>query len=225
MADRLSQLLAEQILRRELKPNDMLPTEEQLVARYDVSRTVVREAMARLKADGLVVSRQGKGTFVSDSVIGAPFRVSVSNHDPNLVVKEVFELRIAVEAEAAALAAERATPEQVAALKEAFDVHAALIDAGEYAISEDLEFLRLIGQATNNTVYARMIEFLEPYTFHQLTVTRRNRKVVGWLDSIKQEHQQILSAIQAQDKDAARAAAYGHLNNGLNRLKRFAPDV
>ena len=96
-----------------LAPGARLPTEQELMAAMGVSRTVVREAVAALRADGLVTTRQGSGAYVAADVSRVPFRIDPEGLSSIEDVLEVMELRLAIEVEAAALAAERITPRRL----------------------------------------------------------------------------------------------------------------
>jgi DNA-binding transcriptional regulator YhcF (GntR family) len=87
-----------------LRAGDRLPTEQELIAQFQVSRTVVREAMAALRTEGLIVSRQGAGVFVSDGTVGRPFRIASDELRSLEEVENVLQLRLAVEVEAAGIA-------------------------------------------------------------------------------------------------------------------------
>src|SRR5476651_990458 len=100
--------LTAEIVSGKLIPGSQLPTEQEMIAATGVSRTVVREAVAALKADRLVITRQGVGAFVADHV-RRPFRVEFDETSPLRDVLNVMELRTGVEIEAAGLAAERAS--------------------------------------------------------------------------------------------------------------------
>src|SRR3954454_22725811 len=126
MTDKLrTNNLVEQVLTRlgadirggRLAPGDRLPTEQELTAEMGVSRTVVREAVAALRADGLVVTRRGSGAYVADNPTASPFRIAAPALGRLQDVLDVMELRLAVEAEAAGFAAERAGKKQVAQLR------------------------------------------------------------------------------------------------------------
>ena len=78
------------------KPSERLPTEQELMARFDVSRTVVREAVASLKAEGLIVTRQGSGAFVAQNPTGKPFRIVSDDLKSIAEVLNVLQLRLAV---------------------------------------------------------------------------------------------------------------------------------
>src|SRR3954471_18237935 len=92
-----------------LPPGSRLPTEQEMIAATGVSRTVIREAVAALRADKLVITRQGVGAFVPENA-RPPLRIAFDRLSPLRAVLEVMELRTGIEIEAAGLAAERATP-------------------------------------------------------------------------------------------------------------------
>src|SRR5258705_13126306 len=104
LAERIVKELTGEIRRGALRPGDKLPTEAQVVERFGVSRTVVREALSRLQASGLVETRHGVGTFVSGRKRDAGLRVAAAEIGNVMDVVSMIELRIAVESEAAALA-------------------------------------------------------------------------------------------------------------------------
>ncbi len=221
LVEQLSDALSAQILSGERATGSRLPTEERLAADFGVSRTVVREAIARLKSEGLVTTRQGLGAFVSASLAGKPFRIGIEENSSNLAVQQVFELRIGMETEAAALAAARATPAQVKEIRNALKALNRATQAGGNGVEEDIVFHRAISRAANNPVYDDFFEFLERYTRSQLSISRRNCEQAGWLDDIRMEHDAIHEAIAAHDPAAARLAAHAHMENAMKRLKRI----
>src|SRR6476661_8903744 len=132
--------IAEEIRRGRLEPGARLPTEQALMKAMGVSRTVVREAVAALRAEGLVTTRQGSGAFVAADASRVPFRIDPEGLSSIGDVLEVMELRLAIEVEAAALAAERITPERLVPIGRALrDIEAAIL-RGEGAINEDFAF-------------------------------------------------------------------------------------
>ena len=118
-AELVARLTAD-IVSGKLPPGSQLPTEQEMIAATGVSRTVVREAVAALKADRLVLTRQGVGAFVAEQV-RRPFRVDFDERSTLQEVLNVMELRTGVEIEAASLAAERASPAQIKKLTDRFD--------------------------------------------------------------------------------------------------------
>jgi GntR family transcriptional repressor for pyruvate dehydrogenase complex len=221
LTEQFSQVIARQIESGERGLGSRLPTEEQLAIEFGVSRTVVREGIARLKGDGLVTTRQGLGAFVVETFSQVPFRLSREASPTQKTVQEVFELRLGFEAEAATLAASRATSKQLTTIRQALHALDAVQDKGGNGVEEDMRFHLAIARATNNSVYAEFGSFLERYVREQLAISRGNSSSAGWLALVQREHNAIYAAIAARDPEAAGNAARQHLRNGMDRLKRF----
>src|ERR1041384_4071256 len=132
-----------------LPPGSRLPTEQEMIVATGVSRTVIREAVAALRADRLVVTRQGVGAFVAENV-RRPFRVDFDEHSSLRDVLNVMELRTGVEVEAAGLAAERASAAQIKKIGERFAAIDASIERGETAVDQDFTFHCEIADGTGN---------------------------------------------------------------------------
>jgi DNA-binding FadR family transcriptional regulator len=168
----------------------------------------VREAVAALRADGLVVTRRGSGAYVADPTAG-PFRIAAPKAAALHDVLEVMELRLAVEVEAAALAAERATRRQVGAIRTAWrDIDRAL-QRGEGAVAEDFAFHRAIAEATGNRQFPRFLAFLGSHVIPRQSVrlsvdTPAERR--AYLERIQHEHARIVAGISEQDPAEARRA-------------------
>src|SRR6478672_7289110 len=128
--------LTDDITSGKIPPGSQLPTEQELIAATGVSRTVVREAVAALRAEGLVVTRQGVGAFVPENA-RRPFRVDVGRLSSIREVLEVMELRTGIEVEAAGLAAERASAAQVRKIVDCLDMIDRALKRGEDAIDQD----------------------------------------------------------------------------------------
>ena len=150
LAEQVMARLANDIRSGRLAPGARLPTEQALTSALGVSRTVVREAVAALRADGLVVTRRGSGAYVADPAAG-PFRIAAPKAAALSDVLEVMELRLAVEVEAAALAAERANRRQVGVIRTAWRAIDRALQGGEGAVAEDFAFHRAIAEATGNS--------------------------------------------------------------------------
>lgn len=219
----LVERLSSDILSGKLLPGSKLPTEQEMVAATGVSRTVVREAVAALRAEGLVVTRQGVGAFVAADIARRPFRIDETSLDLVKEVINVLELRIALEAEAAALAAERCRPEHLKAVKTALERMAAAIEASEDAVAPDLDFHRSIAEAAGNTHFLHLFNYLGALliprarlqTFRVLDEDRS-----AYLRRVNQEHRDIVQAIERRDPEAARAAMRLHLGNSRERLRK-----
>src|SRR5580704_11272622 len=135
-ADRIYENVLEQIVAGEFKIGERLPSESQLGAKYAVSRAVVREALARLHADGVTVTRKGAGTYVQRQPGREFLRLSPIGGIADLM--RCFEFRIALEGEAASLAAQRRREDDLKAIADAFDELNHINAAGQLGIQEDI---------------------------------------------------------------------------------------
>ncbi len=221
LTEQISEALAARIVQGELTAGSRLPTEQELSAQFGVSRTVVREAIARLKSEGLVETRQGAGAFVTQNKLGMPFRIAPKTIESAQGTIEVLELRLAVEAEAAALAAQRANAQQLHAIRDALDALRAAFERGEDGMDEDLRFHRAIAQATQNRQYVDLTEFLERYARHQSELTGGATGRAGRMALTQEEHQRIFDAIAARDVERARATAREHFRRGIERIQHM----
>src|SRR5260221_10252201 len=149
LSRQLFEQLAGEIRSGRLAPGARLPTEQALTRAARVSRTVVREAVAHLRAEGLVITRQGVGVFVSENV-RRPFRIDFDESSTLREVLNVMELRTAMEIEAAGLAADRATEEDLKKIAACFEEIDAAIERGELAVDQDFAFHCEIAVATGN---------------------------------------------------------------------------
>ncbi|MDH5538739.1 MAG: FadR family transcriptional regulator [Rhizobacter sp.] len=219
LSDRLAARLIAQIDQGALRPGDRLPTEAQLAVSHGVSRSVVREAVHRVKSRGLLVSRQGSGVYVAPPLPHQPLAFDPSVLESMTAVVQVVELRRVLEGEIAALAAQRATRAQTTGLKRALAAIDAATDAGLDGVDEDLAFHRAIGAATGNPQFTRLLAFLEQYLREAMRVTKGNEaRRADFMRQVRDEHRAIVDGIAARDPDAARAAAIQHLHNGEWRL-------
>ncbi len=221
LADRLADMLSRQIEGGRLVPGDRLPTEAQLALTHGVSRSVVREAVHRVKSRGLLVSRQGSGVFVTVSAAHQALAFDPEVLESVTAVVHVVEVRRALEGEMAALAAERATRAQVAGLRRALAAIDAAAAAGRDGVAEDLAFHRAIGEATGNPQFGRLLGFLEQYLRDAMRITRGNEaRRLDFMEAVRKEHRILVDAIAAHDTSAARRAALSHLVQSERRLER-----
>jgi GntR family transcriptional repressor for pyruvate dehydrogenase complex len=212
LAGRLSAL----ILAGEFKPGDRLPTEKQLVERFAVSRAVVREAIARLKTDGFVESRQGSGAFVAAKPGLANFRIAGQLDATDLA--HVFELRGVIEVGMAELAAQRRSKADVAALDTAFmQMHRALEEGTDGAEADDA-FHAAIATAAHNPYLAQFAAFLAQHFSATREVTwKPEARESGSTLAAQTEHLDLLKAIRRGDAEAAGFAARHHVTNAAAR--------
>ncbi|MDH1552716.1 MULTISPECIES: FadR/GntR family transcriptional regulator [Pseudomonas] len=210
--------LTQQILLGTFKPGDKLPSENTLVREHGVSRTVVREALSKLQASGLVEPRHGIGTFVMARQAQAGLRVAAESAAN---VRDLLELRVGLESQAAALAALRRDEGQLARMRQALDDYQDLAAAGDSCIEADRRFHLLIAEATGNLYFTEMLLQLGNGLIPRNRMAQAERsgsKMAAQAYLANLEHEAILNAIRRQDPDAARAAVCLHLSNSRYRL-------
>jgi DNA-binding FadR family transcriptional regulator len=220
LTDQVSSTMTARIVTGAFAPGTRLPTEQALSSEFGVSRTVVREAISRLKSEGLVETRQGSGAFVAQSKLGIPFRIDPVSVDSFEATIDILELRLAVESEAAALAAERASAAQLDVIRNALAAVRAAFERRDDGVEEDLMFHRAIAEATNNSKYVDLTQFLERYVRHQIQITGGHAARASRMRATQSEHEEIFDAIAARDSDAARASARRHFRKGIERIRR-----
>lgn len=222
----LVEAIGDRIREGRLNAGDKLPTEAVLMDEFEVSRTVVREAISKLQAAGLVETRHGIGTFVLGLGEGGAFRIAPEQMATLNDVVAVLELRIGVETEAAALAAQRRTAAQLTLMRAALRAFAEAAAAGRDAVAADFQFHLEIARATGNPHYEQLMATLGAPSIPRarlasLTDTDPAERQ-AYLLKVNAEHDNILEAIAAQDADAARAAMRTHLANSRERRRRAA---
>ncbi len=204
---RVARRISELITSGEVRPGDKLPSERDLAEMLKVSRPSVREAMIALEVSGLIEVRTGSGIYVRED--GAGQRPVVA--DEGIGPFEILEMRLLIEPEACALAAERITDEQLVQLREIFAALQRTNGTPEME-SYDGQFHKLIAEATENTAIAKTVSWLWLLRgqselsrgFHRLII---EEGVYPMLD----EHERVLVALEARDAEAARLAMRVHL--------------
>ncbi|WP_157271010.1 FadR/GntR family transcriptional regulator [Azohydromonas aeria] len=225
LAQELVDTLGERIRTGALPPGTKLPTEAAVMEEFGVSRTVVREAISKLQAAGLVDTRHGVGTFV----VGpgqASFRITAEQLETLRDVIAVLELRIGLETEAAALAAMRRNEGNLHEMRVALDEFAAAVNAGRDAVAPDFAFHLEIARATQNAHFAELLGSLGAKIIPRSRLgDETSAELQAYLLRANAEHESIFDAIRRQDPEAARAAMRTHLANSRERRRRAAGDV
>ncbi|SMO80435.1 FadR/GntR family transcriptional regulator [Paracoccus laeviglucosivorans] len=207
------------IERGEYRPGDKLPTEPLLSAEFGVSRTVIREAVAALRADGLLLSRQGSGVFVLEPPQPAYPMLREVDQTRLSSVLSLLELRIAIEAEAAALAAQRCTPEQEEHILTALAHLRAEVAAGRIAAEADYALHLAIAAASGNPRFVEILTMLGPGVIPRAGVGRQPTADPGYLAALDGEHMAVIGAIQDRDAEAARRLMREHLGQSQRRYR------
>lgn len=209
----LAQHLREEIASGRISAGQKLPSEAQLLSDHGVSRTVVREALGRLAAEGLIHTVRGSGSYAL-TVPTEPHTTTAipSNHAERL---ELLEYRIAVETQAAALAAQHRSQQQLQEMTQTLEKFASAETPGT-AVALDFQFHWLIAAASANGYLLRALEQVGP-----AMITMPRGRISGNTESrhdAHKEHRQILSAIAAGSPQDAAAAMRTHLAASRSRL-------
>lgn len=215
--------LGQQIRQGALKPGDKLPTESEIMRTWGVSRTVVREALSRLQAGGLVETRHGIGTFVLQPNSSGGFGIDPAELAMAVDVMAVLELRISLETETASLAAQRRTDSQLADIRAALDEFAANAASQGDTVTPDMRFHMLIATATGNRYFADIMAHLGATLIPRSRINSPQiamEDLPAYLRRVNREHEEIYEAIARHDAEAARAAMRLHLTNSRERLRR-----
>jgi DNA-binding FadR family transcriptional regulator len=222
LSERVVAAIRQQIVAGDYPAGHKLPTESQLTDRFGVSRTVVREAMASLAADGLVEPRQGAGVFVLDRPTAALGKITADIGNKISHALNVIEVRMGIEIESAGLAAQRRNSAQLAAIQEAFFEFDRKLDVGEATGRNDFEFHKAIAAATNNPFYVEVLDALGMRAIPCDVASPWGTDSVlsrQYQEGLQQEHMAILRAISAGDGAAARQAMRDHLGASQRRYR------
>lgn len=219
LPSRVAEMLLREITEGRLKPGDRLPTEQFLAGSFGVSRNVVREAIARLRSEGLVQARQGVGAFVTQRQDKITLRFDAESLSESGAFANVFELRAILEIRAAGLAARRGTDTHFAELTAALDRMRGTDKWADAGVDADLAFHRIIALATGNAYIARVIGFVAEQVRESIMATRGRASTVGEIIEITiQEHVAIHDALLSRSAEASREAMSTHIRNAAGRL-------
>lgn len=199
----------ELIERGDLKPGARLPAERELALRIGVSRPSVRAGLQALAAMGVVQSRHGSGTYITDGppVLGTgPLSFLAALH--GFTRAEMFEARRVLEVGAVALAAERCTGEDLAAISEEVASMFAALDDPQTFLVHDIRFHRAVAVASHNPILASLIEMVSAMFYER---RKRNIGAPRDLRAAAEMHRVIYHALRDHELDVAREAMSDHL--------------
>lgn len=202
-----------------LSVGSKLPTENELAARFGVSRTVVREATRYLVQRGLVAVSPGRGMTVAEPdgrMIADQYGLLLRHSRGSFV--QLLELRLVLEVEMAALAAARRSPDQVASLMETNDRLEKAVDSKPEFLSADLGFHELMAEASGNPFFILVIRPINGFLADAYT------RGPGYPSEATQtiaEHIEIADAIASGDPARARFAMESHLRRVVRNRSRF----
>ena len=212
---RIAAELTAQIDSGALKPGDRLPTELALTRSFAVSRTVVREAIAQLRNEGLIETRQGAGAFVIQRA-ARHIRLDDARAMAPHAFRDLFQLRLPLEIEAAGLAALHRSPQHLAQLDDALAQMAGA--AGDQVMQADLEFHRTIAAATGNAYFVQFLGAISDRILTTIIESRVRARPEEIAPQVDHEHRALRDAIAAEDAPAARAAMRAHMLHSAERV-------
>ncbi len=216
LSEKVSDALVSYILESGLKPGDRLPSERELCEQFNVSRTVVREAVRSVIGKGLIQSHSGARLTVSAVATKAVSdvlnlflhgRKGIDGEPGAKAMRDLHEVRSMIETQIARRAAERATEEEIAAIAaRADDLLNATTD--DQRIAADEEFHRMIANASHNEFYLMLLDSL---VIPLRELRRETLKLKQGGPDAAAAHARILSKIAAHDAEGARAAMEQHI--------------
>lgn len=223
LSDQVADAIALEIRTSRLVPGDKLPTEAELTAQFGVSRTVVREAVSRLKSLGLVETRQGSGAYIKPPGFSS-LQFDAGSAMSKRAVIQMVEVRRALEAEVASLAAQRANPSDIKCILLAAEALDHAVNAGGDGVDQDVALHRAIADAAQNPFLISTLDYLRLFLRGATRVTRANEaRRADFAQQVQAEHKAIINAIAAGDAPKARKAAARHMDNAIQRIEQADP--
>lgn len=215
--------LTQEIESGNLPPGAKLPSEKQLGEQFSVSRSVVREAIAQLKSEGIVFSQQGSGVFVNERSARQSIRLQLIDLDDTQGLAHIIELLSTLEAGAARYAAIRHTAADLKKIKKALIGMEYAILSDQLGDKEDYDFHQAIVDSTKNPHFKMLNDYLEQHVRKLIRQARTNTvyNYSNLVRDVQQEHKAIFEAIESRDPDAAAQAAEKHLRNAAKRLSMY----
>ncbi|MRW87914.1 FCD domain-containing protein [Pseudoduganella sp. FT26W] len=218
LGERVAAALRKKIRDDALAVGTRLPSEQAMASHFQVSRNIVREAIALLKKEGILDTRKGSGAFVHRLPEAESDALTARSIESLL---NLIEVRRGLEGETAALAALRRTPGQLLELERALQSIEVAVANGQDGVAEDFRFHLLIAQATGNSAWSTLVEMFAAPIRSAVQVTRANEARRAELaEQVLNEHRQILAAISAGSPEQARAAAIEHMQQAANRVRQ-----
>jgi GntR family transcriptional regulator, transcriptional repressor for pyruvate dehydrogenase complex len=219
LADRIYSDILNSIIEGEFKEGDRLMTEHALAERFATSRPTVREALARLRSDGIIVTRRGSGT-----TIGRRPDPDVRRFAPLETLSDIrrcYEFRLVTESGAAELAALKADDDDIAAIEAAWVELERVVESQQgIGASDDFAFHMAVARASKNQFFITVLSFMEEQIVVSMNLSRNLSlaKTVERQRLVQREHREVLDAIKARNPARAGQAMKAHLENALDRM-------
>lgn len=218
MPARIYNDILSRIIEGEYKEGERLPTEHMLAERFSTSRPTVREALAQLRADGIIATRHGSGTTVT------------RRPDPNVRrfapletlsdIRRCYEYRVVVEAGAASLAAQNADEKNIAAIRREWDNLQNIVETSGIGAKDDFAFHMAVALASKNQFFIAALSGIQEQMVFSMNLSR-NLSLVKSIERqrlVQREHLEVLEAIQSRNAERASMAMRAHLEHAVNRM-------
>ena len=212
ISDQVFDQIRELIYRGRLKPGEKLMTERELAQAMNVSRTTIRDAIQRLVAMGLIIQKQGQGTFVKamDDTLVNPLAKVMEAQDASL--EDLLEVRLGLECNAAALAAKRADETDITALKQSIIEMETEVESGRLGTEADTAFHMAIAYAAKNPLHILIMRNFYDYLFHSIGESLASLyEDPANIQEILRQHNNILNTIKSRDPYKAYRAMSEHI--------------
>jgi GntR family transcriptional repressor for pyruvate dehydrogenase complex len=207
-----------QIVKGLLTTGSKLPTERELCEYHKVSRVVVREAVARLRHEGLLISQQGKGVFVAPPEDGRFLSITDGSFSKPEDFRKLYEVRMILESGTAALAAKHRDADDILLLTTSLEKMASTsIDVETYTAA-DMFFHRSVASASKNPFLVLFISFVDSKLKKSIVLALSSLDFNQTVDITANEHNKIIKCIEAGNSEGSRIAMVEHLENSSKRL-------
>ncbi|MVW70099.1 FadR/GntR family transcriptional regulator [Bordetella sp. 15P40C-2] len=216
---KIAAAIEQEIAAGRLKAGDKLPTEHALARTFGVSRSVVREAIAQLRNEGLIDTRQGVGAFVLDLQRRHVIRIDSNELANRESFRSLFQLRVPLEVEAAGLAALHHTAEDLERLDQALEIMRGMETRWTAeGVEADLEFHCALADGTQNAYYSMFVGFIGDKITNTIAVARARAELEQIVQITLAEHTAVRDAVASRDVLGARAAMHAHIMGAASRL-------
>lgn len=218
LSEKVAKDIQQMIKKEDLQPGDKLPNELEMMEIINVGRSTIREAIKILVAAGMLEVKRGRGTFVGMNPGVGKDPLGIKYMDDDDMLLHFYEMRLILEPAVARLAVERGCDEDISKIKVAYDDVFSKIINGENHSEADILFHNAIAEATHNPIMERVIPIVNQGILEGYTQTKDNPYVAK---DVKEQHEKIISAIEAKDADKAEEAMKAHILYGMKRCKKM----
>jgi DNA-binding FadR family transcriptional regulator len=217
LSEQVAHFLISEINKGTLAPGEYLPSEAILSEQFNVSRTVIREALSKLKHDGLLESSQGSKARVAENSAKRVFRMEELEPLNLEEIGYLYEFRSILESEASALAAKRRKADNIDELKTLLEKLEAAVERGLDGTDDNIKFHKAVVKASQNPYISEFMSFLSGKIYELVQSDRKHSNHVGLPRDVQQEHIKIFEAIKEGNMAKARKATITHLTNAAKR--------